>query len=56
MAQLVGLIVSEDNTFSKDVGRLLRAGAISISVIEDRAGRDGPPPDLIIVDARGDGS
>jgi pilus assembly protein CpaE len=56
MAQLVGLIVSQDTTFSKDVGRLLRAGAIPVSVIEDRAGRDGVPPDLIIVDARGDAS
>jgi pilus assembly protein CpaE len=38
------------------MGRLLRAGAIPVSVIEDRAGRDGVAPDLIIVDARGDAS
>jgi pilus assembly protein CpaE len=56
MAQLVGLIVSQDDAFTKTVGRLLRAGAISVSVIEDRAGRDGTLPDLIIVDARGDAS
>jgi pilus assembly protein CpaE len=56
MAQLVGLIVSEDGTFSKHFGRLLRAGAIPVSVMEDRAGRDGTQPDLIIVDARGDAS
>jgi pilus assembly protein CpaE len=56
MAQLVGLIVSQDAAFSKDMGRLLRAGAIPVSVIEDRAGRDGVAPDLIIVDARGDAS
>ena len=56
MAQLVGLIVSEDGTFSKHFGRLLRAGAIPVSVMEDRAGRDGTQPDLIIVDVRGDAS
>src|SRR5881296_2706337 len=53
MAQLVGLIVSEDDAFKKHFGRLLRAGAIPVSVLEDRTGRDGSP-DLIIVDTRGD--
>jgi len=56
MAQLVGLIVSEDDAFIKHFGRLLRAGAIPVSVMEDRTGRDGTQPDLIIVDARGDAS
>ena len=56
MAQLVSLIVSQDTTFSKNMGRLLRAGAIPVSVIEDRAARDAASPDLIIVDARGDAS
>src|SRR5438067_6772856 len=54
MAQLVGLIVSDDDAFKKHLGRLLRAGAIPISLLEDRAGREGAPPDLVIVDARGD--
>jgi len=54
MAQLVGLIVSDDETFKKQVGRLLRAGAIPVSVIDDRAARDGAAADLIIVDVRGD--
>src|SRR6266851_9138971 len=53
MAQLVGLIVSEDDAFKKHFGRLLRAGAIPVSILEDRTGRDGSP-DLIIVDTRGD--
>src|SRR5437773_2050747 len=53
MAQLVGPIVTEDDTFKKHFGRLLRAGAIPVSVLEDRTGRDGSP-DLIIVDTRGD--
>jgi pilus assembly protein CpaE len=56
MAQLVGLIVSEDDAFKKHMGRLLRAGAIPVSVMDDRAARDATPPDVVIVDARGDGS
>jgi len=56
MAQLVGLIVSQDDAFKKHFGRLLRAGAIPISVIDDRAGREGTTPDVVIVDARGDAS
>ena len=56
MAQLVGLIVSEDETFKKHMGRLLRAGAIPVSVMDDRAARDATPPDFVIVDARGDAS
>jgi pilus assembly protein CpaE len=56
MAQLVGLILSEDDAFRKHVGRLLRAGSIPVSVIEASAIRDGAQPDLIIVDTRGDAS
>ena len=56
MAQLVGLIVSEDDAFKKHFGRVLRAGAIPVSVLDDRAARDATPPDLVIVDTRGDAS
>jgi len=56
MAQLVGLILSEDDAFRKHFGRLLRAGSIPVSVIEASAVRDGAQPDLIIVDTRGDAS
>ncbi len=56
MAHLVGLIVSEDDAFKKHFGRLLRAGAIPVSVIDDRAGGTATTPDLIIVDVRGDTS
>ena len=52
MAQLVGLIVSEDDGFKKHFARLLRTGAIPVSVMDDRASRDGAPPDLVIVDTR----
>ncbi|HJZ75823.1 MAG TPA: AAA family ATPase [Vicinamibacterales bacterium] len=54
MAQLVGFIVSDDDAFKKQVGRLARAGAIPVSVIDDRAARDGAAADIIIVDVRGD--
>src|SRR5437762_12437858 len=56
MAQLVGRIVSEDEEFRKHVARMLRSGAIPVGVIDDRLSRDGTPPDIIIVDARGDAS
>ena len=56
MAQLVGLIVTEDDAFKKHLGRLLRSGAIPVSVIDDRVARDGTPPDVVLVDARGDAS
>src|SRR6266404_3791119 len=55
MAQLVGLIVSEDDAFKKHFGRLLRADAIPVSLLEDQTAT-GTAPDLIIVDARGDAS
>ena len=55
MAQLAGLIVSEDDAFKKHFGRLLRAGAIPVSVV-DGVARDTTPPDLVIVDTRGDAS
>jgi pilus assembly protein CpaE len=55
MAQLVGLIVSEDDGFRKQIGRSLRSGPVPVGVIDDRGPRDGmTAPDLIIVDIRGD--
>jgi pilus assembly protein CpaE len=53
MAQLVGLIVSEDEGFRKQLGQQLRSGAVPISVTEDRTTRSGIAPDIIVVDARG---
>lgn len=53
MAQLVGLIVSDDEGFRKPLGRLLRTGAVPVSVI-DEIPRDGAQPDLMVVDIRGD--
>ncbi len=59
MAQLVGLIVTEDDGFRKQIGRLLRSGAVPVSVTDDTSARsgllkDGMPPDVVIVDIRGD--
>jgi len=57
MAQLVGLIVSSDDAFKQHVGRLLRAGSIPVSVLDDRHARDAvSSPDIVIVDTRGDAS
>ena len=53
MAHLVGLIVSDDEGFSKHVGRLLRSGAIPVSLMDGGTGRDGVP-DLVVVDIRAD--
>src|SRR6476659_3837891 len=56
MAQLIGLIVSEDEPFRKQVGQLLRSGTIPVSVLSDRQAREGTSPDFIIVDIRTDQS
>jgi pilus assembly protein CpaE len=48
--------VSEDEAFKKHFGRLLRAGAIPVSVLDERASRDAAAADLVIVDTRGDAS
>ncbi|HKT79053.1 MAG TPA: AAA family ATPase [Vicinamibacterales bacterium] len=58
MAQLVGLIVTDDDSFRKQIGRLMRSGAVPVSVLDDAAGRsslkEGASPDIVIVDIRGD--
>jgi len=55
MAHLVGLVVSEDDTFRKHIGRMLRSGTIPVSVVDHRELREGTAaPDLLIVDIRGD--
>jgi DNA-binding NarL/FixJ family response regulator len=56
MAQLVGLIVSADDAFTTQVGRLLRSGATPVSIIDERSARDNAAIDLVIVDTRGDAS
>jgi pilus assembly protein CpaE len=54
MPQLVALLVSEDDAFRQHMGRMLRSGAITVSVIDERVARDSTAPDIVIVDTRGD--
>jgi pilus assembly protein CpaE len=54
MPQLVALLVSEDDAFRQHMGRMLRSGAIPVSVIDERVARDTTVPDIVIVDTRGD--
>src|SRR5262245_60782016 len=54
MAQLVGLIVTQDEAFQKQIGRMLRSGPVPIGVADERSLRDGASADVIIVDVRGD--
>jgi pilus assembly protein CpaE len=53
MAQLIGLIVTDDSSFRQTVGQLFRAGAVPVAAVEESAVRDGAIPDVVIVDARG---
>ena len=52
MAQLVGLIASADDNFRKQISRLLRSGAVPVSVADERSLREGVPPDIVIADIR----
>src|SRR3954469_18506085 len=55
MAHLVGSIVTEDDSFRKDVSRMLRSGAVPVSVdTGSSSASPGAAPDVIIVDIRGD--
>jgi pilus assembly protein CpaE len=54
MAHLAGLIVTHDDAFKKQIGRMLRSSSVPISIVD--AVRDGMPPDLIVVDIREDTS
>jgi pilus assembly protein CpaE len=56
MAQLVGLIVSRDEAFTKQIGRMLRSGSIPIGIIDERVTKDVASADLVVVDVRGDAS
>jgi pilus assembly protein CpaE len=54
MPHLAGLIVTEDEAFKKQIGRLLRSSSVPTSVVDTM--RDGMPPDVIVVDIREDTS
>jgi pilus assembly protein CpaE len=52
MAQLNGLIVSDDEDFLTGIARRLRSGAVSVRLIDEHAAREGTVPDVVIVDMR----
>lgn len=52
MAQLNGLIVSEDADFTAGVSRRLRAGVVPVRLLDETAAREGATPDVVIVDIR----
>jgi pilus assembly protein CpaE len=54
MAQLAAQIISQDEEFRLQAGRLLRSGPTPVSLVDDGPVRDGGSPDLVIVDLRGD--
>lgn len=53
MARLVGVIVSEDEAFRKQIGTMLRTSSVPITVSADAA-RQNRRADLLVVDGRGD--
>ena len=55
MAQLTAQIVSTDDAFKKEVGRMLRSGSIPVGVLDERVAREGTTGDVIIVDTRAGG-
>jgi pilus assembly protein CpaE len=52
MAQLNGLIVSDDQDFVIAIARRLRSGAVSVRPIDEHAAQS-TPPDVVLVDIRG---
>jgi len=57
MAQLAIQILSHDEEFKKQAGRLVRSSRISIALVDDHRSADqSAAPDIIMVDARGDAS
>lgn len=54
MAQLIGLIVSDDDGFRKQMERMVRAAAVPISLLDGHSPREGSTPDLVVVDIRSD--
>jgi pilus assembly protein CpaE len=52
MAQLNGLIVSDDQDFVIEIARRLRSGAVSVRPIDEHTAQS-TPPDVVVVDLRG---
>lgn len=54
MANLLALVVSQDDEFRKQVGRLLRSSSVPVGVTDEDSHRGATPPDLVLVDIRQD--
>jgi len=55
MAQLAALVVTHEDEFRRQLGRLLRSGGVPVALLEDtRPAGEQSPPDLVIVDIRRD--
>jgi pilus assembly protein CpaE len=54
MAQLAALLISSDEDFRRDFGRLVRSGGVPIGIVDDARGPEHVEPDLAFVDIRGD--
>ena len=55
MAQLAALVVTHDDEFRRQLGRLLRSGGVPVALLEDnRPAGEQSPPDLVLVDIRRD--
>ena len=55
MAQLAALVVTHDDEFRRQLGRLLRSGGVPVALLEDgRPAGEQSPPDLVAVDIRRD--
>ena len=52
MAQLNGLIVSDDEEFVTGTARRLRSGAVSVRLMDEHTATQGTTPDVVIVDIR----
>jgi len=52
MAQLNGLIVSDDADFASGISRRFRAGGVPVRVLDEQASREGVSPDVVVVDIR----
>jgi pilus assembly protein CpaE len=55
MARLNGSLITSDDAFKKGITGLLRSASLPVHLADERLARPGgPPPDIVVVDARGD--
>ena len=52
MAQLAALLVSGDEDFRRDLGRLVRAANVPVAIVDERRATEQGSPDLVFVDLR----